>query len=64
MIARRLENARNEISRWTQYDYVLVNRDLNETFNELRAIVSSEREPGGAVAEAIGAIVEELLSQP
>ncbi|WP_395664791.1 guanylate kinase [Methylocella sp.] len=64
VIARRLENARNEISRWTQYDYVLVNRDLNETFNELRAIVSSERSRAARSREAIGAIVEELLSQP
>ena len=31
-IAKRLENARNEITRWEQYDYVLINDDIQRTF--------------------------------
>ncbi|MBI3274437.1 MAG: guanylate kinase, partial [Methylocystis sp.] len=44
VIERRLENARNEIRRWTQYDYVLVNDDLQRTFDDLLAIRRAERQ--------------------
>ncbi len=43
VIARRLENARNEIEHWLDYDYVVVNRDLDQAFTEIRAIVTAER---------------------
>jgi guanylate kinase len=42
-IARRLRNASEEIPHWTEYDYVLVNRDLNKSFARLRAILIAER---------------------
>ena len=35
VIARRLANARVEIRRWPQYDYVLVNDDIQDTFDQL-----------------------------
>ena len=43
MIARRLENAAEEIPHWTEYDYVLVNRDLDKSFARLRGILTAER---------------------
>jgi len=43
VIARRLENARNEIEHWLDYDYVVVNRDLDQAFTEVKAIVAAER---------------------
>jgi len=42
-IARRLRNAADEIPHWTEYDYVLVNRDLDKSFARLRAILTAER---------------------
>ncbi len=63
VIARRLENARNEISRWTQYDYVLVNSDLQATFRALSAIVTAERGRAQRSRQAIAGFVEELLRQ-
>jgi guanylate kinase len=42
-IARRLANARVEIERWAEYDYVIVNHDLNESYRSLMAIQSAER---------------------
>ena len=42
-IDRRLENARVEIERWTEYDYVIVNDDLNVSFLALKAVLSAER---------------------
>jgi guanylate kinase len=43
IIARRLRNAIEEISHWREFDYVLVNRDLNRSFGRLRAILTAER---------------------
>lgn len=42
-IVKRLANARIEIERWRDYDYVLVNDDLDRTFARLRAILIAER---------------------
>jgi guanylate kinase len=43
IIVRRLRNAAEEIPHWTEYDYVLVNRDLDKSFARLRSILTSER---------------------
>jgi guanylate kinase len=43
VIARRLRNAAEEIPHWNEYDYVLVNRDLDKSFVRLRAILTAER---------------------
>jgi guanylate kinase len=43
VIATRLANARSEISHWREYDYVVVNDDLNRAFASVRAIVEAER---------------------
>ena len=61
-IARRLANARNEIRRWAQYDYVLVNDDIQVTFGNLLAIIECERCKASRAKETIGRFVEELLS--
>ncbi len=43
VIARRLKNAAEEIPHWEEYDYVLVNRDLDKSFARLRGILTAER---------------------
>lgn len=42
-IARRLRNAKLEIEHWREYDYVVINDDLDRAFSEVRAIVTAER---------------------
>ena len=39
----RLQGALAEIARWSDYDYVLVNHDLDETIGYVRAILTAER---------------------
>lgn len=63
IIAKRLENARNEIRRWTQYDYVLVNRDLQNTFDDLYAILTAERRRAARMNEGISVFVQKLLEE-
>jgi len=43
VIAGRMAKARDEISHWAEYDYVLVNHDLDRTAEALIAIVTAER---------------------
>jgi guanylate kinase len=43
IITRRLKNAAEEIPHWQEYDYVLVNRDLEKSFIRLRGILTAER---------------------
>lgn len=60
---RRLENARNEIQRWKQYDYVLVNDDLQRAFDDLLAILRAERRRRPRCLPGIEAFVARLLSE-
>lgn len=43
VIERRLANAREEIKHWREYDYVLVNDDLDRAFDAVRSILRAER---------------------
>jgi guanylate kinase len=43
VIRRRLRNAAQEIPHWAEYDYVLINRDLDRSFRDLRHILAAER---------------------
>ena len=43
VIEKRLKNAREEMEHWTDYDFVVVNDDLDRAFNEVVAIVTAER---------------------
>lgn len=42
-IHRRMAKAADEMSHWAEYDYVVVNHDLDQAFAEVRAILSAER---------------------
>lgn len=42
-IERRLRNAREEIPHWRDYDYVVINRDLDQAFHEVESILVAER---------------------
>ncbi|MBM7049390.1 MULTISPECIES: guanylate kinase [Rhizobium] len=43
VIAMRLANSRAEIAHWREYDYVIVNDDLNVAFDAVQSIVKAER---------------------
>jgi len=63
VIARRLTNARVEITRWKTYDYVLVNDDIERAYRDLEAILTAERvrrvrQPG------LDRFVSALLEEP
>ena len=43
VISERLRNAAEEFRHWNEYDYILVNRDLDKSFTRLRSILTAER---------------------
>lgn len=43
VIRARMAKAGDEMSHWAEYDYVVVNRDLDRAFNDVRAILHAER---------------------
>lgn len=43
VIADRMARAAGEISHWPEYEYVLVNRDMDECLAEVQSIVAAER---------------------
>ena len=43
VIAARMAKSQGEISHWAEYDYVLINRDLDQAFAELTTILEAER---------------------
>lgn len=43
VIAKRMAKSESEISHWAEYDYVIVNEDVEESLDQLRAIIKAER---------------------
>lgn len=43
VIRKRMERALSEMSHWAEYDYVLVNREIDETVAAVQAIITAER---------------------
>jgi len=43
VIAERLKNAQVEIPHWREYDYVVINDDLDRAYGEVRSILVAER---------------------
>lgn len=61
-VAKRMAKAESEISHWAEYDYVLVNDDLEQTYEDLKAIVRAERyrrERRPGMSEFVRGLMEE-----
>ena len=43
VIEKRLANAREEITHWREYDYVVINDDLDQAFHNVHSILVAER---------------------
>jgi guanylate kinase len=43
VIRGRMAKAGGEMSHWAEYDYVVINRDIDRAFSEVRAILAAER---------------------
>ncbi len=62
-IAKRLAAARLEIERWSAYDYVLVNDDLQRIYGDVLAILKAERLKRRRAETGIAGFVRGLLDK-
>ena len=62
VIGRRLANARNEIRHWDEYEYVIVNEDLQASLSTARTILHAERQKR-IRQPALGEHVTKLLAE-
>ena len=62
-IGTRLEAARQEIGRWRNYQYVIVNDDLQRAFGDVVAIVTAERLRARRVEAGVEQLVEKLMRE-
>lgn len=63
VMAGRMAKSRDEISHWAEYDYVLVNDDLERTFGHLTTVLEAERlrrERQPALSEFVRRLNEEF----
>jgi guanylate kinase len=62
-IEARFQNARKEIERWRDYQYVVVNDDLNRTYGDVKTIVAAERLRARRIQAGVGQLVERLMAE-
>ncbi len=43
MIRSRMARASHEMSHWAEYDYIVINHDVDEAFAEVQSILKAER---------------------
>jgi guanylate kinase len=43
VVALRMSKAADEMSHWAEYDYIIINQDLDDSVNRVRAILTAER---------------------
>ena len=65
IIKNRLNAAYDEIKHWNEYDYVIINDDLDEAYSQLKSIVSSDKlkisKPNTAnISKHVDQLLEEL----
>ncbi len=57
-VERRLKDARAEVRAWTEFDFVVVNGDLDAAAAELEAVIVASRRRTGVMAPAVKPILE------
>ena len=63
-IKNRLNAACDEIKHWNEYDYVIINDDLDEAYSELKSVITSEKmKMSKANTTSISKHVDQLLEE-
>ena len=62
VITQRLANAREEMSHYSEFDYVIVNEHFDAAVSELRAIFQAQRLKQDAQQQRHGTLIKQLLA--
>ncbi len=60
IVQDRMKKARSEISHYDEYDFVLINDDLNSTYQKIRAIIEAKRAARQSKAD-LKKLIEQFL---
>jgi guanylate kinase len=60
-IAKRMDEAKNEIEHFNEYDYILVNDDFDKTVENVKSLILAKR-IGNAIKNEIRDFVDKLCS--
>jgi guanylate kinase len=63
VIERRLRDALSDIGHWTEFDYIIINDDLNQAVAELEAVFSGEGAAFSTENPELRAKVGEILAK-
>ena len=61
VIARRLQDALGDMSHWDEFDYVIINDDLDEAVEALEAVIRGEGASSAAGNPALARRIENIL---
>jgi guanylate kinase len=64
VIASRMQRAAAEISHWAEYDYVLINEDMDQCLSEVRSILAAERLKRWRQAGLVGFVRDLVATSP
>jgi len=62
-IEARFQNAREEIERWRDYHYVVVNDELTNAYRDVKTIVTAERLRARRSEAGVKQLVERLMAE-
>ena len=62
VIARRMQDAENEMSHYVEFDYLLVNDDFDQALAELNMLISAQRHTIAIQSEVQEELLKELLA--
>ncbi|MFT6106614.1 MAG: guanylate kinase [Rickettsiales bacterium] len=61
VVLKRMQKAKNEMSHFDEYDHVLINEDLNETYQKIINLINSPKKQNKTEKEYISSFVQKLL---
>ncbi|MES2678084.1 MAG: guanylate kinase [Pseudomonadota bacterium] len=61
VVLKRMQKAKDEMSHWNEYDYVLINENLEETYQKIIDLIYSSKQSAISDKKAIASFVEQLL---
>lgn len=64
VIAKRMAQAQSEMSHAPEYDYLIINDDLNAAYQQLERIILAQRNQFSSQQQRHAALLEQLLAKP
>jgi guanylate kinase len=61
VVLKRMQKAKDEMSHWNEYDYVLINQNLEETYQKIIDLIYSSKQTTFSDKENIESFVNQLL---